>query len=845
MALLLAGAVSRGADERLFPFVLPWDDAGAGITNVSGLLEKPAGGRGFVVAKEGHLFEGEKRFRIFGVNTAFGASFPTHAHAEKIAARMAKYGINCVRFHHMDNQAAPNGIWNADLKTFDAGQLDKLDYFIAQLKKNGVYADLNLHVSRSYPGMPKWEGMPGYFKGVDNFYPPMIAMQHDYARQLLKHVNPYTHCAYADEPAVAIIEINNENGLISEWWGGSLDTMPDAYGAELDARWNRWLQTKYPARIELEHAWSAGQEPLEAEMLKESAFENGVGPVWSLEQLGDARASATRDGGGLRVGVSQTDGVGWHVQLTQPRIAFAKARHYTVAFRARADAPRRIAVVAAQMHAPWNQLWAVNVQLTSEWKEYRFTFQPSADESQGRIVFSGLANARGDCWLADVSLRQGGVLGLQKNEQAGAMPLFKKSESGMRTVAARRDWMAFLYDTESRYWMDMEQFLKGELKARSLIVGTATGFSPPSIQAKLDVVDAHAYWQHPRFPGKPWDPVDWTVTNVPMAGAPDGGTLPGLADRRVAGKPYICTEYNAPAPNTHCSEAFLLLNAYAALQDWDGVFAFAYSHRTDDWDSQRICSFFDIDQHPTKMATLPAAVSLFLRGDVARAKNAVSFPLSWDAAIDASLHSGSWWGMDAFGMGSMVPLQSRVQFDLSGPTAATQSAKPETGNVTVSETGEITWDTDKGRVTVNTPLSKAFIGNVAGDAVELGDVTIEPGWNMQNWAAITVTTMKVGNAGRHLLITATGYAENSGMRWTSAEKNSVGSDWGKAPSRVEGIPATITLRWRSAGVKAWALDGRGERKSPVDVTVATSGTVIEIGPQYQTLWYEVELPGSR
>ena len=115
MVLLLAAAVSRGADEPLFPFVLPWDDAGPGITNMSGLLDRPAGGQGFVAANDGHLFVGEQRFRIFGVNLAFGASFPTHADAEKVAARMAKFGINCVRFHHMDNQAAPGGIWSADM----------------------------------------------------------------------------------------------------------------------------------------------------------------------------------------------------------------------------------------------------------------------------------------------------------------------------------------------------------------------------------------------------------------------------------------------------------------------------------------------------------------------------------------------------------------------------------------------------------------------------------------------------------------------------------------------------------------------------------------------------------
>ena len=81
---------------EMFPFVLPWDDATPSITNLSAWLEKPAGREGFVSVKDGHLFANGKRFRIFGVNLAFGANFPTHDDADKIAARMAKFGINCM-----------------------------------------------------------------------------------------------------------------------------------------------------------------------------------------------------------------------------------------------------------------------------------------------------------------------------------------------------------------------------------------------------------------------------------------------------------------------------------------------------------------------------------------------------------------------------------------------------------------------------------------------------------------------------------------------------------------------------------------------------------------------------
>jgi len=124
ISVLAIATIAHAEDAPMFPFVLPWDDASPGITNMSNLLDKPAGGRGFVVAKEGHLFDGNKRFRIFGVNTVFGANFPTHEDAGKVAARMAKFGINCVRFHHMDMQAAPGGIWSADMKTLDPGQVD-------------------------------------------------------------------------------------------------------------------------------------------------------------------------------------------------------------------------------------------------------------------------------------------------------------------------------------------------------------------------------------------------------------------------------------------------------------------------------------------------------------------------------------------------------------------------------------------------------------------------------------------------------------------------------------------------------------------------------------------------
>ena len=71
----------------------------------------------------------------------------------------------------------------------------------------------------------------------------------------------------------------------------------------------------------------------------------------------------------------------------------------------------------------------------------------------------------------------------------------------------------------------------------------------------------------------------------------------------------------------------------AALQDWDAIYAFAYAH-TGNWNARHVQGFFDIGQHPTKMATLPAAVALFMRGDVKPAQQQVVAAMDRNREID-------------------------------------------------------------------------------------------------------------------------------------------------------------------------------------------------------------------
>ena len=136
-----------------FVFTMPGLDSSPTPIDLSGLNANPAGTDGYIRAKDGHLVDGRgRRVRFFATNLTATACFPEKDDAPRIAARLRKLGFNLVRLHFMDIDA-PNGLFKGDMKTFDADQVDRLDFLVAELKKAGIYINLNLHVARRYPGL--------------------------------------------------------------------------------------------------------------------------------------------------------------------------------------------------------------------------------------------------------------------------------------------------------------------------------------------------------------------------------------------------------------------------------------------------------------------------------------------------------------------------------------------------------------------------------------------------------------------------------------------------------------------------------------------------------------------
>ena len=241
-------AFAQWDDGLLKPYVMNHRAAGSSPADLSFLHDAPAGKDGFIRIQGGHLVKPNgQRIRFWGVHltdwSRGSVELPPKEDTPMWAATLARFGVNIVRLHSLD-LAAPRGIVDDtrnDSRSFDPRQLDRLDFLVSELKKRGIYMDLNLNVGRSYKA---GDGVAGFDqiqwgKGLTLFDTRLIELEKEYAKQLLTHVNPYTGTEYRNEPAIALVEIANENAL----YLGFSSRVP-FYEDELTKLYNDWLQKK-------------------------------------------------------------------------------------------------------------------------------------------------------------------------------------------------------------------------------------------------------------------------------------------------------------------------------------------------------------------------------------------------------------------------------------------------------------------------------------------------------------------------------------------------------------------------------------------------------------------------
>ena len=226
-----------------------------GVAGEHGRVIATPSGRLVFEKGKGHFI----RFHSFTCNTwkLLLAERKDKNEIEELAANIARLGYNMVRIQGID--ASIMGCYQAPFKRIpfatpgwlpqkaedlqiNPESLDRFDYYLACLKKNGIYFNLDLMTRLS-----------GYCNDPGANLKVSIFFNQEYRRHweaaagyLLNHRNPYTGVCLKDDPALAIVEPNNEQELL-------LNNAQDM--KEMTPGFRQYLQDKYRTDEALQIAW--------------------------------------------------------------------------------------------------------------------------------------------------------------------------------------------------------------------------------------------------------------------------------------------------------------------------------------------------------------------------------------------------------------------------------------------------------------------------------------------------------------------------------------------------------------------------------------------------------------
>jgi len=383
-----------------------------GIVDLSYLNAEPISGPGFVAVADGHFVDASgHRLRLFGTNITGDSCFPDEDVAPRLAQRLRQYGFNCLRLHFMDfswGGTSRDSLWDDPAAgKLSERNLSKLDRLIAECAANGIYVNLNLHVGREYPGQPKVAGSRAfrYSKNLDRWHEPFIGQMEQFCRDLLNHVNPHTGRRYADEPAIACVEINNENTMIRDDLA-DLRRLPEPLVEALTRKWTTWLRERYGTTAALGRAWNADVVPLGDEQLTSR-------DAWIVQNAGGAASTLQKEESRLTWTATARGSASWNLQHHYRGLELPPGR-YTLTFRARSPDSKRVGINVMLNAAPWGNVGLSDtIALAPEWQTFTLSGPIKAATTPGPLRLNiSLRNETGQVEFEDVSLRPGGGEGL-------------------------------------------------------------------------------------------------------------------------------------------------------------------------------------------------------------------------------------------------------------------------------------------------------------------------------------------------------------------------------------------------------------------------------------------------
>ena len=393
-------------------------------------------------------------------------------------------------------------------------------------------------------------------------------------------------------------------------------------------------------------------------------------------------------------------------------------------------------------------------------------------------------------------------------------------------------FIEFLNALQSRCIQEQMRFLKEEIGLKALItdLNNYIPFTLTGLRSGLDHVDNHLYWDHPQFPGKRWG-IPFVFHNR-SAISVDAAMPREIMATRVFGKPFTVTEFNFCVPNTWRVECPALFGGYAGLQDWDGLYRFAWSHGISGMkNTNRPLNHFDIVNNVQAQMAERILYMLFVRGDVKAAAGAYAFELSPEQirSLKGNSRAGTYpmdfqrlglftrigsltEKMEIDGVKKVDPLRKNWEKNLSGKARSALESLRKRGEIT-SSTGEITLNRNEKSMRIVTPRSEVLTGS----GRLTGSVIVSAKLNgFQTIALMSLDGKKLTESRKILLVQLIDLS-NNGVLFEDQSRR-VLLRWGSLPQMLERKSAEMVLALpQNMRIVPLELDGTpAEREIPAE-----------------------------
>jgi len=236
-------------DQTWWTFTYPdHKSPDSGMLNLRYLNEQFAGKNGFIrLSKTGDAFVNGKgkEIRFWACNGGSLANELSDKQLDSLASFLAGIGVNMIRYHGAIN---PHGK-NTKITDPDTTEINNIWRCVAAMKKQGIYTVISPfwpHNGHMGGWVPEEWGIEGY-SGNDDLWAVLYfneKLKEGYkawVKYLYTTPNPYTGIALKDEPAVSVIQIENEDAVF--FW--TMSAIKPALSKMISAQFAEWLKNRY------------------------------------------------------------------------------------------------------------------------------------------------------------------------------------------------------------------------------------------------------------------------------------------------------------------------------------------------------------------------------------------------------------------------------------------------------------------------------------------------------------------------------------------------------------------------------------------------------------------------